>query len=124
MFKWYKQKKKIKIENNIRDFIKFNKYKTEYYKNYPKGINNPIVKFDNDCSIAKSYIKDACINFMDKYDINEYLVREQFKTHRIAIEEYHKMKSRVYQEKQQQEENEKIKLYKKAILELKKEGKI
>ncbi|MFC0903939.1 hypothetical protein ACFHWD_04435 [Clostridium sp. MT-14] len=123
IFKHYKLKKKQKIEQKINNIILFNKWKIQCYKEYPEKIKPPIKEFSDSTGMARFYPKDTW-EYFKKYNVNKNLFDKQLQYYDIAMDEYDKLEKRLKQKKLNEEERERINLYKKAILELKKEGKI
>ena len=124
LLEWYKEKKKQKYENQIQEFINFNNYQISKYRFYPNKPKNTIQKYEDEWGICACYTTEALNKLHSKYNINQELINEMIKTEKECLIEYHKAKDRIKKEKQLSEEREKIRLYKKAILELKNENRI
>lgn len=125
--KWYKKKKRQKYEKEIQNHIDFNNYQTNSYKIYPNEPKNIIQKYrrsKNGWAICQCYGIKTLNKIYDRYNVSQELIDEVIETEKECLLEYHNMKDRIKKEKQLSEEREKIRLYKKAILELKNEGKI
>lgn len=123
IFKHFKLKKQQKLKQKINTVILFNKWKIQCYKEYPKKIEPPIKEFADSTGMARLYCKDTW-GYFKKYDISKNLFEKQLYYYDIAMDEYHKLEERLKQEKLNEEEKEQIDLYKKAILELREEGKL
>lgn len=115
LLKKYRKYKKNKYEKEIKEFIKYNNKVIQKYKNN-KSIRNYCV--------GKSFSITFYGELEKKYKIKRELLDEMFVSYRIAIREYTKMEERIENKKLEKENKEKVRLYKKAILELKKEGMI
>ena len=123
LFKYFKLKKKQKLEQQLKDIILFNKWKIQCYKKYPKHINPPLKKFINSSGMARLCMQDQW-EYFKRYNIDKKLFDKQLQYHDIAMEEYYKLEKRLKQKKLDEEERKQINLYKKAILELRKEEQI
>lgn len=123
LFKYFKLKKKQKLEQQLKDIILFNKWEIQCYKEYPKDIYPPLKKFINSSGMARSCMQDQW-KYFKRYNIDKKLFDKQLQYHDIAMEEYYKLEKKLKQKKLEEEERKQINLYKKAILELRKERKI
>ena len=123
LFKYFKLKKKQKLEQQLKGIILFNKWKIQCYKEYPKDINPPLKKFINSSGIARLFMQDQ-LEYFKRYHIDKKLFDKQSQYHDVAMDEYYKLEKRLKQKKLDEEERKQINLYKKAILELRKEEKI
>lgn len=124
LFKYFKLKKKRKLEQQLKKFILFNEWKIECYEKYPKKIEPPTKEFLNDITcIAMGYDKGLWPSF-SKYNVSKELFDKQIQTCDMALNAENKLKRKIENEKLEREQREQINLYKKAILELRKEDKV
>lgn len=124
IFKWLKEKKKEKYEDKIQYMISYNNYMINKYKMYPKKVQELITEYEKETGICMCYQEDFLNKIHIKYNINNDLIQQLMMSDKTALEEYHKMQERNQKIKEEKETREKIDLYKRAILELKKDGKI
>jgi hypothetical protein len=125
MLDFYKRKKKEKAERRLNDYIAFNEYLIDYYSMYPRTmyIRKPQVDFESDRKISYCYSESVWRSF-ERYGVSRELWDKQVETAHNAIKEYIELLCREEDKKKQIEEEREIKLVKKAILELKDEGKL
>lgn len=126
MFKWYKQYKVNKIEKELHRIIRYNSHVAKCYEAYPN--KGPLdekfeIEFSDNHAIYMSYNEDLWNKFKD-YGVNEELFNKHLETYKKAKYEYNNGKKRKKYIQEEKEERDKIDLYKKAILELKDEGKL
>lgn len=126
MFKWYKQYKVNKIEKELHRIIRYNSHVAKCYEAYPN--KGPLdekfeIEFSNNHALYMSYNEDLWNKFKD-YGVSEELFNKHLETYKKAKHEYNNRKKRKKDIKEKKEERDKIDLYKKAILELKDEGKL
>ncbi|BAO04733.1 ran family small GTPase [Clostridium botulinum B str. Osaka05] len=124
ILKWFKKRKKFKYERELEKFIDFNNYMTEKYKIYPKKIKYPIDKYEEETCICMCYSSEFLNKIRKKYNVDNKLIKEVLESEYIALEEQDNMAKRIKKINEEKEDREKIDLYKRAILELKEDGKI
>lgn len=124
MFKYFKLKKKRKIENKLNKFILFNKWKMECYKKYPTKIEPPIKEFSDYIACLAMGYDESLWEYFRKYNVKRELFDRQKQSCDMALNAERKLRKRIEEDKFKKEEREKINLYKKAILELREEKRI
>lgn len=122
MIGFYKKRKKEFHEKIIRNHIKYNILCVEKYKLISAEEMDKILSQEEDQAIAKSYDSEVIDKFVLKYGINKELARQSVNTANEALEEYNKLRLKRNKYIKDYEDAEKIKYYKKAIMELKSEG--
>ncbi|HCL4447183.1 TPA: hypothetical protein N2D16_002788 [Clostridium botulinum] len=124
ILKWFKERKKFKYERELEKFIDFNNYMTEKYKIYPQKIKYPIDKYEEETCICMCYSSEFLNKIRKKYNVDNKLIKKVLESEYIALEEKDNMQKRIKKIKEEKGIREEIDLYKRAILELKEEGKI
>lgn len=118
MLGFYKSRNRIKYEKILEDMIVFNRERRKLYRSASQDFNLP------DSTIYKMYSEDFLSNIVYKYNVDDLIIKRAKLSATRAKKDYDEMLVRVNKYKAEQEEIEKVRLYKKAILELKNEGKI
>lgn len=121
MYKDFLKQKKYILEKIINENILFNEWKIEQYIKYPKEVPPPIESFKESVGICRCCGERE---YYEKYSVDKELWERYYNSEITALKEFDNCKRRIEQEKLEQEKREKIDLYKKAVLELKNEGKI
>lgn len=122
MFKWYKDRKKSEIEAIIKEDIDFNEYKIKKYLTYPNDIDKHISYYDYsiNCIAKCSYDYDTAWDYLKRFNVDESLYQRHLHIIRKTLEA-----EKIYSKKKLEiEEQKKIDVIKKAIIQLKEEGKI
>lgn len=109
-------------EDKLREIISYNNYFVEYKNNYPR------IKSDvrnNDVEMGGIMcVNDKIASKMVKSKVNIDLLRSAQKSEKFAMIARDELETLIESHKKTISQNEKIYLYKKAILELKEEGKL
>lgn len=120
MIKAYKEYKKMKYEKNLLMFIELNNKRIEEYQS-----DLPLEEIlREDSSICRNYSKSFLKEINEKYNVDIDLINRAILSEENTIASYDKKEMEEELAIKEKEEEEKIRLYKKAILELKREDKL
>lgn len=116
----YKKWRRNKINEKLKLQIEFNRRRIDFFMNIDNDRAEILVTSSID--ICHVYDRDYLDKVIRKYGVDKDLANESIETALLASDEFDNAKKRYYKYSKEADEKYKVKLYKKAILELKNEG--
>ena len=116
----YKKWRRSRINEKLKLQIEFNRGRIDSFMSIDNDRAETLVT--SSIAICHVYDRDYLDKVIRKYGVDKDLANESIETSFLASDEFDSAKRRYYKYSKEVDEKCKVKLYKKAVLELKNEG--